>query len=63
MSDTLILDVLTSGEVWCGANRVASKSAYPELNAARSLRGVGIPLSTAITFQRPWTGGSPRVPA
>jgi hypothetical protein len=52
MTDAIILDVLSNGEAWYGANRVASKSGYPELNAAKSLRGLGINLDTPVTIRK-----------
>jgi hypothetical protein len=51
VTNALVIDVLSSGEAWFGSNRIASKSAYPELNAARSLRGLGIDLETPVTFR------------
>lgn len=52
MSDAIVLDILSNGEAWFGSNRVASRSAYPELNAARSLRGLGINLDTPVAIRK-----------
>jgi hypothetical protein len=54
MSDDamITLDVLTSGEVWHNSSRIASKSAEPFQNAAKSLRAMGIPLNAVLIFRK-----------
>ena len=52
MTDAIVLDILSNGEAWFGSNRIASKSAYPELNAAKSLRGMKFDPETPVTFRR-----------
>jgi hypothetical protein len=52
MTDAIVLDILSNGEAWFGSNRIASRSNYPELSAAKSLRGLKFNLETPVTFRR-----------
>jgi hypothetical protein len=51
-NNIIYVDILSNGESWFGSNRIASKSAYPELNAAKSLRGLGINLDTPVAIRK-----------
>lgn len=48
----ITIDILSNGEAWFGANCIASKSSFPELNAARSLRALNINLDAPLAIRK-----------
>jgi hypothetical protein len=48
----IYVDILSNGESWYGPTRIASKSNYPELNAAKSLRSLGIDLAAPVSIRK-----------
>jgi hypothetical protein len=51
-ADVICLDVLNSTEVWHRGSRISRRSNQPQLNAARSLRAMGIPDTATIHYRR-----------